>query len=299
MKTFIRFFLTGLFIMLFPTLAFSQGRLIDVSTRVMILTGDNPAIVGFVIPPGHDQNLLVRAVSPSLKVFYGIGSTSNYVKLLLYRQGQFITSADSWYNPTDSVGTAKIMTDTLLSGAFQLDPQSKDAVIDSVFTPGAYTAVMGLDGVGLIEVYKVFPQGNSSVPFVNISTLANTHTSLINGAFITGFVVIDGPLTVLIRAVGPSLKTFGLTGVLNKPQINLNGVLLVGWNNDQNVVAVENTVGAFPLVKDSLDTARVLTLQPGAYTAIITGADGKDGLVLGEVYAAPTQSSAPNTMSPN
>jgi hypothetical protein len=98
---------------------------------------------------------------------------------------------------------------------------------------------------------------------------------------------------MLVRAIGPSLATFGLSGVLADPQLKLfSGSTVIlendNWGGDTQVVTVSANVGAFPL---SLMTSRDSTiympsLVSGAYTAQISGVGGSGGIALAEVYDA-------------
>jgi hypothetical protein len=102
------------------------------------------------------------------------------------------------------------------------------------------------------------------------------------------------PRTVLIRASGPALAPFGLSGVLPDPQLTLygiaeNGYWLVatnsGWNGDGQIAATAASLGAFSWGQTaSADAALLLTLLPGAYTAEVSGASGDAGVALVEVY---------------
>jgi hypothetical protein len=63
-----------------------------------------------------------------------------------------------------------------------------------------------------------------------------------------------------------------------------------GWQtgpDPANVSSVGTAVGAFALNASNADSALVLTLQPGSYTAQVTGASGTTGIALVEVYQAP------------
>src|SRR5688572_316965 len=80
-------------------------------------------------------------------------------------------------------------------------------------------------------------------------------------ALITGFVVSEGATkTVLIRAVGPGLAAFDITGALAEPTISLYaGSRLVQsntrWNTAANVDEIRAgavRVGAFPLDRKSV-----------------------------------------------
>ncbi|WP_414660062.1 S8 family serine peptidase [Horticoccus sp. 23ND18S-11] len=110
-----------------------------------------------------------------------------------------------------------------------------------------------------------------------------------------GFVVAGAPTAaknVLIRAIGPTLADFGVTGVLADPQLQLFSEGTVLASNDQwgvpagGAAALANTftgVGAFALRPDSLDAAILRAANPGVYSAQITGVTGS-GIALAEVY---------------
>ena len=121
----------------------------------------------------------------------------------------------------------------------------------------------------------------------NLSTRAQVGTGA--NIMITGFVVQAGaPKKVLIRAVGPRLTTFGVTGVLANPQIHLynsNGTLVLSndnWSADD--AATMTSVGAFALIPGAQDAALVATLSPGAYTAQVSGVNNTAGVALLEIY---------------
>jgi hypothetical protein len=121
-------------------------------------------------------------------------------------------------------------------------------------------------------------------PLVNISTrmtLSGTQT-LTSGFVLRGHT----PQRVLIRAVGPTLATFGVTNVLTTPNLTLfKGQVQLrsnaGWGNDPALAAVFAAVGAFSLSADSRDAAILETLEPGSYTVQTNGGAGE---VLVEVY---------------
>jgi hypothetical protein len=119
------------------------------------------------------------------------------------------------------------------------------------------------------------------VPLVNISTRA----TLAAGAALTPGFVVGGtiPRRVLVRAVGPGLAGFGVTGAAAAPVLTIfRGTTEIaratGWGAD--LAATFTAVGAFALAPGSRDAAVVLALAPGAYTARVEGA----GEVLAEIY---------------
>jgi uncharacterized protein (DUF1800 family) len=122
--------------------------------------------------------------------------------------------------------------------------------------------------------------------------LANLATRAQTGAgarvLTAGFVIGGSSKQVVIRAVGPTLGVFGLTGLLADPIVTLvdgSGATVATNDNWQPAdAAAMAAVGAFPLPNGSLDAAIVTTLAPGSYTAQVTGTGTGTGLCIIEVY---------------
>ncbi len=129
---------------------------------------------------------------------------------------------------------------------------------------------------------------------VNISTRAYATTG--DGVTIGGFVIVGSePKQVLIRAVGPTLATFGLptSEVLENPVIEVYRGSSAVADNDQwgdnpnaaDIAAVGQQVGATALDDNDTNSAALLmTLEPGAYTFTVRGTNNSSGIVLMEVY---------------
>jgi len=107
------------------------------------------------------------------------------------------------------------------------------------------------------------------------------------GGFIIGAPegVASSPQTVLIRALGPSLGNAGVDGVLADPTVDLYlGSRLIlsndNWKTDDET-AIQATGLAPTMDKES---AILVTLDPGAYTAVIRGKNNTTGIGLVEVY---------------
>jgi glucose/arabinose dehydrogenase len=134
--------------------------------------------------------------------------------------------------------------------------------------------------------------GTPAARFVNISTRAQVESG--SGILIAGF-VIGGTVseTVLVRASGPVLSQFGVTGALPDPLLTVySGNTQIasnqGWGGDPQIAAVASSVGAFSWGTSATpDSAMILTLPPGAYTAQIAGASGDTGVALVEAYEVP------------
>jgi hypothetical protein len=117
----------------------------------------------------------------------------------------------------------------------------------------------------------------------------------------SGFVVAGSEWrSVLVRAVGPGLRTFGITDVLPRPALSVGRLgaewmlgANAGWSGSdadraQAITRVGALVGAFPLSVGSADSALLLELAPGAYVAQVSSADGDGaGEVMIETYLLP------------
>ena len=108
---------------------------------------------------------------------------------------------------------------------------------------------------------------------------------------IGGFVIGQGsPETVLIRAIGPTLVNFGVHFSLLDPVLSVYdsaGVRIqtnTGWTTGNATAAIMSSAGAFALPSGSNDSALVVTLPAGAYTAQIASAGGTPGEGLLEIY---------------
>jgi hypothetical protein len=96
-----------------------------------------------------------------------------------------------------------------------------------------------------------------------------------------------------VRGDGPALASFGISNSLAQPVLQLfdSGGNLVasntGWSTNSNaaqIAAAASAAGAFAVPGGSADSALLLTLQPGAYTIVISGAGNSSGVALAESY---------------
>ena len=110
---------------------------------------------------------------------------------------------------------------------------------------------------------------------------------------IGGFVIGgDRPERLLIRAVGPELANYGVTTALNNPRVEIfSGETSITSNSRWGIGVGESRMrtyfgltGAFPLTSGSTDAGLVIDLEPGAYTAVVSGENGETGVVLLEIY---------------
>jgi hypothetical protein len=136
----------------------------------------------------------------------------------------------------------------------------------------------------VIGVYEV---DAPTIPLVNISTRGRVLTG--DNVMIGGFVIDgSGPQTVAIVATGPSLAAFGIASPLADPMISLvrssdQGVVASNddWQSDANAALLQ-AAGFAPT--NNLESGIYITLQPGAYTAIVSGFQGATGVGVVGVY---------------
>ena len=254
-----------------------SSRLINLSTRGQVQTGDNVMIGGFIIGGATPKKVLVRAVGPNL-ANYGVSGVLLDPSLQLFSGQTPIASNDDWGNASN---VAEIQASTFAP------VNGKESAILSTLNPGAYTAIVsGVasgTGVGIVEVYEL---DHPEIPLVNISTRGKVLTG--DNVMIGGFIIQgDSAKTVLIRAVGPNLANYGVTGVLANPKLQLySGQTVIASNDDWGTATNAADITATGLAPVSpLESAILITLQPGAYTAIVSGADGGSGVGIVEVFA--------------
>ena len=271
----------------------AQQRLGNISTRARVDTGANIAIAGFVISGTESKPVLIRAIGPTLAAF-GVTSALGSPKLDLFRGSTVIATNTGW---ATAGNTAAIVAATAQAGGFALASNTADSVILTTLPPGPYTAQVsaasGAAGIALIEVYDLSAAAAGQKLF-NISTRATAgaaDATLIAGISVNGTV----PKRVLIRAIGPGLAQFGLTGVLATPQLQLirDGTVVAsntGLNTSPDAAAIATVsaqVGAFALPANSADCALLLNLAPGNYSATVTAPGTATGIAIVEVYEVP------------
>lgn len=266
-------------------------RLVNLAARALVGQGDQILIPGFVIGGTQPKRLLIRAAGPALAGFGVEGTLSDPAMELLNASSTVVATNDNWGS---SANSAAIASTAATVGAFAFAAGSRDAAALVTLQPGAYTVkttgVGDATGVALVEVYDVPEQGNNS-RLINIAARAQVGTGaniLIPGIVIQG----NSPKTVLVRAVGPGLGVFGVTGTLANPRLRIfRGDTMLHENDDWGqsanaslVSSAASSVGAFAIAPGSRDAALLVTLPPGAYTAQVSGVDGGSGVAIVEVY---------------
>ena len=254
----------------------ASSRLINISTRGQVLTGNDVLIGGFIIGGNTPKTVVVRARGPSLAAL-GVANALANPSLRLISGGTILHENDDWQTMPNAAA--------LQASGFAPSDALESAVM-ATLNPGPYTAIVsgsgGGTGIGIVEVFEV---DHPEIPLINISTRGQAMTGeqvMIGGFIIQG----SGPQTVVVRARGPSLSTLGLAGTLADPVLRLfMGQTPIAtsdnWTTASNAAALLAS-GFAPA--DSREAAILITLDPGAYTAIVTGAGNTTGVGIVEVF---------------
>jgi hypothetical protein len=254
------------------------GGLANISTRGRVGTDDNVMIAGFVITGNDPTRVLIRALGPSLSAYGVTGALADPLLILHDSSGQTIADNNDW---NVSFQTAEVQATGLAP------TNNRESAILATLSPNrSYTAVVyGLargTGVGLAEVYDL--NYGSVARFANISTRGLVQSG--DDVMIGGFIIRNPSGRVIVRALGPSLQSFGIPNALPDPFLELhdsNGALLASndrWRSDQEMEIIATHLAPS---QDS-EAAIVTNLPAGAYTGIIRDANTGVGVGLIEVY---------------
>jgi hypothetical protein len=273
----------------------TPGILNNISSRLQVGTGDNVLFAGFTIQGTGSKKVFIRAAGPSLTQFGVAGALAN-PQLELHDSSSTIATNDDWQ--TTQIGgviTADQSADIQNSGFAPVDPA--ESAIIATLAPGAYTAIVqgvgGGTGVGTVEVYDL--SQNNGANLTNISTRG--FVQLGDSVLIGGFTVANQPVNVIVEAAGPSLRAIGVGNAMDDPQLELhdaNGAIAANddWQTTQiggvitgdQAGAIEQS-GLAPF--NPAEPALIARLSPGAYTAIMHGANNTSGVGVIAIYTLP------------
>ena len=260
----------------FPTVG---PQALNLSTRGFVSSGDNVLIGGFIVTGTEPKSMVLRALGPSLSGFGLSGVLSDPVLRLYNSSHTLIATNDNWQgDPNHFIVEANGLVPANVS----------ESAMARSLAPGAYTVIVtGKDptpGIGLVELYDLSPLSNSKLG--NISTRGSVGTG--DNVLISGFIVGEVEnATVVVRALGPSLASYGVSGVLSDPTLEIydsTGSVIASndnWLDNVNWIDVRKNALS---PTDERESALVLHLPAGAYTAIVRGANGATGNALVEVY---------------
>jgi hypothetical protein len=244
-------------------------------------------IEGFIVqgPAGSTKKILIRAIGPSLVPFGITDALSNPTLEIHDSSDATVATNDDWKNT--QVGGLITGDQSAEISASQLAPGNDlESAIIANLVPGSYTAVVrGLGdtvGTGVVDAYDL--SGASPATLANVATRGLIQPG--DQLMIAGFIIQNGPVRAVIRAIGPSLSAFGIVNALPDTTLQIkdqNGTVVIendDWQSDQKQ-ELENT-GLQP--SNDLEAAVVVTLQPGQYTAQVRGKPETTGIGVVQVY---------------
>ena len=297
-------------------LALSLDGVANLSTRGSVLTGDNVMIGGFVIEGPVAKSVLIRARGPSMGgAPFSIPGTLANPFLRLFSGSTVIAQNDDWQTSDPLCANMGFgcggPADIAAIGMDPCEPNptqstappgcGQESAILITLPPGAYTAILsgvgGTTGIGLIEVFEA-DGGASPSKLINISTRGRAD---IGENVMIGGVIIGGSSvkTVGIRARGPSMGSapFFVPGTLANPFLRLfSGSAVIAFNDNWQDLQSDEiaAAGLSPCEPNpaqgtsppncAQESAVIVSLPPGAYTAIVTGVGGGTGVGLAEVF---------------
>lgn len=262
------------------TVAAPPGRIVQISTRMQVGTGDNVLIGGFIMRGSSPKRVVVRGIGPSSGL---PGALVNPTLELRDGAGAVVASNDNW---GDAANKQEIMN----SGLAPASPNESAILISLPSNPSNafYTAlVRGTNngtGIGLVEVYDIDDGPGSTL--LNISTRGPVNADpdiLIGGFFVGG----TDPKQILVRAIGPSLGAAGVPNALADPTLgffNGQGTQVDSNDNwmDSPQSAQIQASGLAPT--NSKESAVLRTLTAGPYTAVVRGVNNGTGVGSVQIY---------------
>jgi hypothetical protein len=272
-----------------------ESQLSNISTRALVQTGDNVMIGGFIVQGTEAKRIIIRALGPEL-VPFGISDPLADPTLELYDStGALIASNDNWV--TTIIGGI-ITTDQV--AAIRASGYAPSNVMESAMIvslpPGNYTAIVrgvnNTTGIGLVDVYDLSTSITSTLGNISTRSFVQTGDNVMIGGFIVQGIL---PKRVIVRAIGPELGQYGVPDTLANPTLELHdstGALIA--SNDNWVTTIIGgiiTTDQVAAIRDSgyapgdrRESAMIVSLPPGNYTAIVRGVNSTTGVALVEVY---------------
>ncbi len=257
------------------------AQLLNISTRASVQTGDRVTIAGFIITGTDPKQVVVRGLGPTLPQAQISLPLLQDPTLDLHNSTSSIVFNNDWQMAANS--------NQIPVGLRPHDP--RESAILTTLQPGAYTVIMAgnnmTTGIGLVEVYDITSSVFSELANISTRAFVGTGDAVTIGGFITGGG--NGSTQVVIRGLGPSLP---VPGPLPNPTLaifNANGQRIAANDNwkvdDQTHQSQQAAITATGLAPtNDLESAILVTLPAGGYTAILQGVNGGTGIGLVEVY---------------
>lgn len=261
------------------TRVIETSSLLNISTRMPVLTGTNAAIGGFIVTGASPKKVMIRGIGPSLRA-NGIGDALADPTIELHDStGALIGYNDNWRDSDAAAiqATGLAPSDNAEAALIAMLPANNSG----------YTAVLrgknDTIGVGLVEVYDLGQDTDSRLANISTRGYVDQFDNVMIGGVIVG-PTGSAPARIVVRALGPSLTS--VPGALQDPTVELhdgNGTTIDANDNwkDRQQSEIEATAIA---PTDDRESALVTTVAPGNYTAVLRGQNGTTGPALIEVY---------------
>jgi len=257
-----------------------KTHITNLSTRASVETGQSVAIAGFIVTGTQSRQVVIRGLGPTLTQDGVSGALADPFLSLFDGNGNVLRNNNNWKDSQQAE-----IQDTGLAPTNDLE-----SAIVRTLAPGNYTAILSgrnsTSGIGLVEVYDLSTSFPLPAQLTNVSTRGFVGTG--QAVMIGGFIAGGGPnsIQVVVRGLGPSLTQHGVSGALADPFLSLfdsNGNVLWKNNNwkDSQQAGIQATGLAPP---NDLESAILKVLQPGNYTAILSGRNNTTGIGLIEIY---------------
>ncbi|HVF73217.1 MAG TPA: putative Ig domain-containing protein [Chthoniobacterales bacterium] len=256
-------------------------QLLNIATRMRVLTGDNVLIGGFIITGTEPKKVIIRGIGPALAGL-GLQGTLADPKLELHQGNTTLASNDNWKE-----NQAEVEATTIPPG------HDLESAIVITLNPGSYTAILsgkdGGTGVGVVEVYDLAQGANAKLANISSRGFVDSGDNVMIGGLILGGGTPVGSGRVLIRAIGPSLANAGVAGPLQDPVLELfnNNGTSVGLNNDWQTSQKSEIEGTTIPPADPREAAILATLPGGNYTAVVRGSNNTTGVAVVEAFNLP------------
>src|SRR6266404_2794160 len=249
------------------------GQELNISTRVRVETNERVGIAGFVIGGSSPKKVVIRAIGPSLAQFGLSDLLQNPTLELFDHNSTSIAFNDNWMDSQQA--------DIQASGHPPMDP--RESAMVQTLVPDAYTAIVrganNTTGTALVEMFDIDQASASLLRNISTRGAVETGDNVMIGGFIVGG---DAGSQVLIRAIGPSLAGAGVPNALQDPILELHdgsGNLIASNDNWKDVQQGQiEATGQAPT--DDRESAIIMTLPQGSWTAIVRGKNNTTGVGL-------------------
>jgi hypothetical protein len=257
------------------------GKLLNISTREQVGTGDNALIGGFIITGSVPKKVILRGIGPSLQSNGGpFPGRMEDPTLELHNSTTVLATNNDWQDSQAN--------EIQNSGLPPNDP--KESAIVRTLDPGAYTVILrgnnNTTGTAVVEAYDLDPASASELANISSRGLVGTGDNILIGGFFAGPTTASHT-KVVVRAIGPSLKS-QLPNALDDPTLELRdsfGVLKATNDNWKETQQAEiEATGLAP--SNEAESAIFDDLTPGNYTALVRGKN-QSGIGIVEIFHVP------------